>query len=405
MNKILIKNIIAESFGGIWGTAPKSTDIPTKILRSTNITKDNKTTDLNNVARRYIPNHLRQKYLLQEGDIIITKSSGSPEHIGKSILIDSTLSQNDYSFANFMQLLRVDKSKITPEYFFLYISSQMIRGKILKESTTTTGLRNLKINAIMNLEIPLPSITEQKQIVSKIKQLFTLLDKSEEKLKQTEIKLDKVIDAALGSLTTKDSNKVYETTIGELVEKKETITKANLPTKFEYIEISSISNNFQIETTKQYSNTNAPSRARQLVREGNILYSTVRPNLRRIAIVPQKLHLAICSTGFCNLRPKIDKIKSKYLYYWLLREDFTRKMISLARGSQYPAVRDKDVLSSKILVPNDLDMQDEIVHKLDICLQISTIAKDKMTQIRETTQTLRQSILKKAFEGRLNTKN
>ena len=81
MNKILIKNIIAESFGGIWGTAPKSTDIPTKILRSTNITKDNKTTDLNNVARRYIPNHLRQKYLLQEGDIIVTGKQIGRAHV------------------------------------------------------------------------------------------------------------------------------------------------------------------------------------------------------------------------------------------------------------------------------------------------------------------------------------
>src|SRR3989344_8747637 len=46
----------------------------------------------------------------------------------------------------------------------------------------------------------------------------------------------------------------------------------------------------------------APSRAKQLVKDKDILISTVRPNLNAVAIVPKELDNQICSTGYCIIR-------------------------------------------------------------------------------------------------------
>lgn len=179
-SKVKIKDILTESFGGVWGEKPNgTTDI--KILRSTNISQDNKVIDLENVAIRSISSAQRNKYLLVEGDIIMTKSSGSPRHIGKSILIDKALASQEYSFANFMHLFRVDREKANPLYVFLFLSREDIREKILKASTTTTGLRNLKIDAIKDLEIPLPNLHIQIDIAKELENISSIIDKLKHK--------------------------------------------------------------------------------------------------------------------------------------------------------------------------------------------------------------------------------
>ena len=73
--------------------------------------------------------------------------------------------------------------------------------------------------------------------------------------------------------------------------------------KFLYIDIASIDNKIlKIISHKTYSGENAPSRARQLVKTGDILFSTVRTYLKNIAIVSEEYDGQIASTGFCIIR-------------------------------------------------------------------------------------------------------
>lgn len=123
---------------------------------------------------------------------------------------------------------------------------------------------------------------------------------------------------------------------------------------FFYIDLSSID-----KTKKEIDPNNlskikpsdAPSRARQLVQNGDVLVATVRPNLNGVAEVPYIYEGATASTGYCVLRPKRSRLDGRYLYYWVQTGAFVNDMMGKATGANYPAVSDKIIKESKIPLP------------------------------------------------------
>lgn len=107
----------------------------------------------------------------------------------------------------------------------------------------------------------------------------------------------------------------------------------------------------------------APSRARQLVEEGDVLVSTVRPNLNGVARVPASLRGATASTGFTVLRPR-PALDGAYLFHWVRSPGFVAEMVKNATGASYPAVSDAIVRSSAIPLPS-LAVQRRIAAILD----------------------------------------
>jgi type I restriction enzyme S subunit len=108
----------------------------------------------------------------------------------------------------------------------------------------------------------------------------------------------------------------------------------------------------------------APSRARKEIFEGDVLVSTVRPNLNAVAIVPSNLNGQIASTGFCVLRPNKSVVESKFLFYFTLTPGFIDALTSKVRGAHYPAVSDQDIKAVDLLLPPPSE-QHRIVEILD----------------------------------------
>ncbi|RLG31173.1 hypothetical protein DRN98_06745 [Methanosarcinales archaeon] len=134
---------------------------------------------------------------------------------------------------------------------------------------------------------------------------------------------------------------------------------------FLYVDISSIDRDLKIITnTPEIIGAEAPSRARKIIRAGDVLVSTVRPNLNAVAIVPKELDNQIASTGFCVLRPKAEVIESKYLFYFLLTKYFISYLSSRVRGAHYPAVSDNDIKAIVLPLPPPSE-QRRIVDILD----------------------------------------
>ena len=134
-----------------------------------------------------------------------------------------------------------------------------------------------------------------------------------------------------------------------------------------YIDLSSVdkdSKQLIADEVQELFGSNAPSRARQLVSENDILVATVRPNLNGVASVPCEFEGATASTGYCVLRVNEKLLDSKYLFYWVQTELFVNDMISKASGANYPAVSDKIIKDSKIPLP-PLEEQKRIAAILD----------------------------------------
>ena len=121
---------------------------------------------------------------------------------------------------------------------------------------------------------------------------------------------------------------------------------------FRYIDLSSVDREEKrITQAETVLGRAAPSRARQLVKTGDILVSTVRPNLNGIAAVPLELDGATASTGFTVLRAREDRLDRSYLFHWLKHPSFINDMVKKATGASYPAVSDRIVRESLIPLP------------------------------------------------------
>jgi len=127
--------------------------------------------------------------------------------------------------------------------------------------------------------------------------------------------------------------------------------------EFEYIDISNI-NIFTGEiTTQKLKGYQAPSRARKVVRENNIILSTVRPNRNAVAIIPKKLDNEICSTGFSVINAR--KINPWFLFAFLKTKYAINQLVRLTMASMYPAMSEEDIGTILIPLPS-LSFQEDI---------------------------------------------
>jgi type I restriction enzyme S subunit len=126
---------------------------------------------------------------------------------------------------------------------------------------------------------------------------------------------------------------------------------------FFYVDISSVNNLTKtIESPKQLLGREAPSRARQVIRTGDVLIATTRPNLNAVALVPPELDGQVASTGFCVLRPTAQ-INSEYLFLFVQAEEFVQNLSEIVKGALYPAVTDSQVRAQRILLPPVVEQQ------------------------------------------------
>ena len=170
-------------------------------------------------------------------------------------------------------------------------------------------------------------------------------------------------------------------------------------TNITYFDISSIDREAGMVTdAKVVLGAEAPSRARQVVQVGDVLFSTVRPNLRAIAQVPSVSN-GMASTGFCVLRAA-ENVESKYLHYFVRSEEFLDALLPLQRGSSYPAVRSGDVLSQLIPLAPAAE-QTRIVEKLEELLSDLDAGVAELKAAQKKLGQYRQSLLKAAVEGAL----
>jgi len=135
--------------------------------------------------------------------------------------------------------------------------------------------------------------------------------------------------------------------------------------EFTYVDISAVDQEAKKITDARFVPTsNAPNRARQLLMAGDVLVSTVRPNLNAVAVVPEELDNSIGSTGFCVLRSDPTRLNASYLFHWVKTKKFIGDMVRKATGASYPAVSDRIIFESVVPLP-PLDEQRRIAALLD----------------------------------------
>jgi type I restriction enzyme, S subunit len=191
------------------------------------------------------------------------------------------------------------------------------------------------------------------------------------------------------------------TTLGEICLPVATVQPNESPsTNFTYFDIGGINNHTnRIVDKKVFIGRNAPSRARQSIQKGDILFSTVRTYLRKIASVEDDYPNAVASTGFAVIRPA-EGVSPQFLFFQILSDDFLQPVNALQSGSSYPAVRAKDVFSQPILLPPTQE-QERIAAKLAAAMSAVQQAEAATSRARDRLDRYRMAVLNAAVTGEL----
>jgi type I restriction enzyme S subunit len=135
--------------------------------------------------------------------------------------------------------------------------------------------------------------------------------------------------------------------------------------ELQYIDIGNVDSSGNIHKIKTYRFENAPSRARRIVRDGDVIISTVRTYLQAIAPIQAPSDNLIVSTGFAVIRPCINKIDPKFCKYALREPIFLSEVEKRSVGVSYPAINANDLGGIPIHLPSLLQ-QHEIADFLDL---------------------------------------
>ena len=232
------------------------------------------------------------------------------------------------------------------------------------------GMGNPKLmsNQMAKIEIPLPPIDVQTEIV-RILDKFTSLEAELEmeleaeldcRKRQYEYYRDKLL-----SFDNVGGQEVEWKKMSEVCLKTSKINWKLVEGEYKYIDLSSVDrDNHKISDFTIINKENAPSRAQQVVKTGDILFGTTRPTLMRFCYIPKEYDGEVCSTGYCVIRVNNEMINSHFAYHFLFTQKFQDYVEGHQKGASYPAISNKDVMSFELPIPS-LQEQERIATILD----------------------------------------
>lgn len=330
-----------------------------------------------------------------DGDLLIVCDGSRSGYVGRAI--------KGYTGST---LAKISAEGVDNSYLYYFIQSMY---RLLNTQIKGTGTPHLNVEVLRKAELVIPSILEQKRIVNEIEELFSELDSAVETLKKTKEQL-----AVYRQSVLKEAFKKYETS------KKVPVTELVVDEKYalaigpfgsnlkvsdytnngvRLVFVKDIRNSFSSETTKYVSEAKATELTPHCVYQGDLLITKMGDPPGDCCIYPYADRGVI--TSDC-IRIKVDEIKMDkmcLLLYILsaygkkqikgMTQGVAQKKISLERFKKF-AVPQIDIHEQKELVKN-------IQSRMSVCENIEKTVNGALIQ----ADAMRQSILKKAFEGEL----
>ena len=296
--------------------------------------------------------------------------------------------------------LVVNKQKVLPLLLGYYLVFSKERIKMLGGLTTFDFIGKTTIS---DFQITLPPLPEQRKIAEILETIDNAIEKTGriiekyKRIKQGLMQdlLTRGIDEN-GQIRSEETHRFRDSPLGRIPEEWKVVELGEVceinPEKVEYssikivkyIDIESVKDG-KITTYKIFTKNNAPSRAQRLVKEKDIIVSTVRPNLKSFAIVTKEFDNFVCSTGFAVLRAKEEKVHPTYLFYLTFYDDvFLAQILPIIVGSNYPAINSYDVYELIIPLPPLPEQKRiaSILSQIDEAIEKEQKYKEKLERIK-----------------------
>lgn len=296
------------------------------------------------IKRHGVPSDVAgQKLLVKKGQIIFGKRRAYQRKVA--------VADWDCICSAHAMVLEANSKNVIPEFLPFIMQSDVFMNRAVAISEGSLS-PTIKWKVLSEQKFVIPSMELQKEILNSLKKIEEVLRSSTEAEKTALTVFQRLID----KITTFDRIEALPPGYKRVRLKEIANTSSKLLSNktdgnqvLKYIDISSVNFPGFVDTPKEYIFSEAPSRARRTLKDGDVVISTVRPNHKATFLVTDDLKESIASTGFTVLRA--NKGLSKLVYYFTLSKQFTHSLTNLAVGTSFPAVTDADILAQKIVVP------------------------------------------------------
>jgi type I restriction enzyme S subunit len=238
-------------------------------------------------------------------------------------------------------------------------------------------------------------VAKLENATAKLKQIKQLRAES---LKETEILKSGFIDKILKDLKTNGGSVLISKS--KLQINPESINPINefKNNEFVYIDIASVEQETSsILEYKKILGINAPSRARRLMRANDVVFSSVRPNLKKCFVVDSKLDNQICSTGFIVFRFDENYCNPTFLKLQFLSNWFINQCMDSVTGGHYPALNDNNLQKLELVLP-PVEIQNQIVNEIENFNKKLDTIKQLQQQTEAEITAMEKSILNKYIQ-------
>ena len=331
-------------------------------------------------------------FLVDEGDLLIACSGIQISYFDKKIAFVSSEHLPLCMNTSTMRFRTNNENELNIKYFYYFLKSNYFKKQLARQITGSAQL-NFGPSHIKKMFIIIPEIEYQIKL-AKILDIITKLIKIRKEQIQA---YDDLIESVF--LSTINSTKYEIIKIDDLVLEKPKRLSKNNTRSISYFDISSIDNLRNVIKEERIITevSDRPGRAKQILEKNDILLSNVRPNLKNIAYFDfNNTCLPIASTGFTILRADIKRINPRFLFYSVLTEEFTEKLLINSTGASYPAVKEEIVRDQTIKVP-PIELQNKFA---DYVLKIEEEKKKLNSSLLEL-ENLFDSLMDDAFSGNL----
>jgi type I restriction enzyme, S subunit len=190
-----LETLLAHSIGGVWGSPPGSEACEVRVLRVTELKGFGELHPQTAAHRSVSKAQLSSRRLLQD-DLLLEKSGGGPNTpVGRVGLVPRLSEESVCS--NFMQLMRPRADVADPRFLHLYLNHLHAMGATIPLQTASTNIRNIKLSNYAKLAVPVPEISEQRQIVAILEEHLSDLDDAASSLRRASARCQALVARSL----------------------------------------------------------------------------------------------------------------------------------------------------------------------------------------------------------------
>lgn len=402
-----LKGLGEQTIGLTYSPQDITDNSGTLVLRSSNIQNGKLVLDRDDNV--YVSIDVENK-ILKDEDILICSRNGSRNLVGKTAFVITY--GKKLSYGAFTTIFRSKYNK-----FLFYVFNAGVFEYHLASYNTST-INQLTTSMLNEIRVPFPPVKTQQKIADYLDEKCGEIDATISKQKESIEKLKAYKQSLISETVTKGLDKSAPLKpsgiewIGDIpahweVKKLKFVANFNQNTlpedtdgqfELKYIDIGNVSSVDGIKEIQYFNFSNAPSRARRIVKYGDIIVSTVRTYLRAITSIKEDYDNCICSTGFAVITPK-DNVQQDFVVYAIENESFIAQIIANSQGISYPAINVSQLENLKLAFPS-VKEQKEIVDFLKTKLLEIDLTINKKQNIIQKLDAYKKSLIFECITGK-----